>query len=31
MSILKKMWDLLVEWGEEIHEYRRKNNLQRMY
>ncbi len=31
MKILSKLWDLLVEWGEEVNEYRRKHNVRGMY
>lgn len=25
MKLVKKIWDTLIEWSEELHEYRRKN------
>ena len=25
MKILSKIWNFLVEWGEELNEHRRKN------
>lgn len=31
MKVLAKLWEALLEWSEEIHEYRRKNHIRGMY
>jgi hypothetical protein len=31
MALIKKMWDYLLEWAEEVNEYRRRNNVRGMY
>lgn len=31
MKFLIKAWETLLEWSEEIHEYRRKNYIHHMY
>lgn len=31
MKFLTKLWETLLEWAEEIHEYRRKNHIRGMY
>jgi hypothetical protein len=31
MNILTKIWDALVDWAEEVNEYRRKNGIRSMY
>jgi len=31
MKILAKLWEALLEWSEEVNEYRRKNYIHRMY
>lgn len=31
MALIKRFWDTLIEWGEEIYEYRRKNGINGMY
>lgn len=31
MAIITRLWNWLIEWAEEMHEYRRKNNIRAMY
>lgn len=31
MKFLIKAWEALLEWSEEINEYRRKNHIHNMY
>jgi hypothetical protein len=31
MKFLTTIWDALIDWAEEIHEYRRKNHIRGMY
>jgi len=31
MTLLKRIWDFLVECGEEVYEHRRKTNIHHMY
>lgn len=31
MKFLAQLWEALLEWSEEINEYRRKNHIHRMY
>lgn len=31
MNFLRNFWETLLEWAEEVNEYRRKNNIHRMY
>lgn len=31
MKSLSKLWNILMEWAEEVNEYRRKNNVRGMY
>jgi hypothetical protein len=31
MELIKKLWDYLLEWSEEINEYRRKYHTRGMY
>jgi hypothetical protein len=31
MALIKKFWDMLIDWSEEMHEYRRKNHIRGMY
>lgn len=31
LGFLKKIWEMLIEWGEKIYEYRKKNNFSGMY
>ena len=31
MAIISRFWDMLIEWAEEVNEYRRKNNIRGMY
>lgn len=31
MSFLRNLWELLIEWSEEMNEYRRKNGIRSMY
>jgi hypothetical protein len=31
MKIISKFWNALIDWAEEINEYRRKNNVRGMY
>jgi len=27
MDLITRLWNALIEWAEEIHEYRRKNGF----
>lgn len=31
MKFLSNLWEALIQWAEEINEYRRKNNIRNMY
>lgn len=31
ISFLKTVWKMLVEWGEEVYDYRKKNRFMGMY
>jgi hypothetical protein len=31
MDLIAKFWNTLVEWSEELHEFRRKNKICQMY
>lgn len=31
MAIITRIWDALIEWAEEIHEYRKKNKITALY
>jgi hypothetical protein len=31
MKIISKFWNALIDWAEEINEYRRRNNVRGMY
>jgi hypothetical protein len=31
MKIISKFWNTLIDWAEEINEYRRRNNIRGMY
>ena len=31
MNFLSNLWEALIQWAEEINEYRRKNNIRNMY
>lgn len=31
MALIKRFWEALLEWSEEIYEYRRKNGMHGMY
>ena len=31
MKFLSKIWEALIQWAEEVNEYRRKNNIRNMY
>lgn len=31
MSLVKNIWNALIDWAEELNEYRRKNNIHRMF
>jgi hypothetical protein len=31
MKIISKFWNALIDWAEEINEYRRRNNIRGMY
>jgi hypothetical protein len=31
MALIKKLWDILIDLAEELHEYRRKNHIRGMY
>jgi hypothetical protein len=31
MELIKKIWDTLMDWAEEVNEYRRRNNVRGMY
>jgi len=31
MALIKRLWDSLIDWSEELYEYRRKNGINGMY
>lgn len=31
MNFIKQFFNYLLEWAEEVNEYRRKNNIHQMY
>lgn len=31
MTFIKTLWEFLIEWSEEIHKHRCKNNIHQMY
>lgn len=31
MDLITRFWNMLIDWAEEINEYRRKNDIRAMY
>ena len=31
MALINRFWNALIEWAEELNEYRRKNGIRAMY